>query len=138
MGGDGDREAPLVEMLAGSGFAVTRDSRIAFDAVLHFGGGTMLEPLTVEAGDVRIDLITRQVKRSGRRIALSPREFDIIACLARRRGAAVGRPALLAEIWGYRFDPGTNLIAVHVSRLRAKLGSAIIETVGSGYRLAAA
>lgn len=92
--------------------------------------------LVLSAGDLVIDLVARTVTRGGRLVPLHPREFAVLACLARHRGAAVSRADLYAEVWGRRFDPGTNVIAVTVSRLRARLGTAAaIRTVAGGYAL---
>lgn len=94
-----------------------------------------------EAGGLVIDRIERRVWRDGREIFLLPREFALLMCLARNHGCVLGRRALLAAVWKLRFDPGTNVVDVHISRLRAKLdrgfGHPLIETVkGVGYRLA--
>jgi DNA-binding response OmpR family regulator len=72
-------------------------------------------------------------------VALSPREFSLLACFARHPGEALSRDRLLAEAWGYEHDPGTNVVDVYVGYLRRKLGDPkAIETVRStGYRLAA-
>jgi two-component system OmpR family response regulator len=72
-------------------------------------------------GDLRIDCIARSVTRAGRPIALLPREYALLLYLAHRHGRCVSRAELLAQIWRLRFDPGTNVVQVHVSRLRAKL-----------------
>lgn len=89
------------------------------------GGAVILhDDLVVEAGD--------------RRVALSPREFGLLGCLLQHAGSVVGRPVLLEQVFGYTFDPGTNVIDVHVSHLRRKLvGFPVqIETVrGAGFRL---
>lgn len=90
--------------------------------------------------DLEIDLLTRQVTRGGRVIDLQPREFHLLEFLLRHRGQIVTRAMLLADVWDCHFDPGTNVIDVHVSRLRKKLdeGGAVhlLQTVrGAGYRL---
>ena len=74
----------------------------------------------------------------GRAVPLSPREHALLALLMRRRGEVIGRPEILREVFGYDFDPGTNLVDVHVANLRRKVGGEAtrIETVrGVGYRL---
>ena len=99
----------------------------------HMPGETRL-------GDLRIDRIHREVTRGGRPIPLVPREFALLLHLAERRGEFVSRGELLEQVWGLRFDPGTNVVAVHVSKLRAKLDRdfavpMIRSAKGLGYRL---
>lgn len=94
-------------------------------------------------GELVIDRLTRRVTRAGRRLYLLPREYLLLEHLARHVGQPVPRAALLLAVWGLPFDPGTNVVAVHVSRLRAKLdrgfAAAMLHTEkGIGYRLAAA
>jgi two-component system OmpR family response regulator len=78
-----------------------------------------LEPL--EYGDVRMDLARRTVERNGKHVDLSPREYDLLYTLIRAKGAIVSREELLREVWKIEFDPGTNLIDVHLGRLRRKV-----------------
>ncbi|OYU16222.1 MAG: DNA-binding response regulator [Alphaproteobacteria bacterium PA4] len=90
--------------------------------------------------DLEVELLSRTVTRSGRRIELQPREFRLLEFLLRHAGQVVTRTMLLESVWDYHFDPGTNVIDVHVSRLRKKLddGGAkpLLHTVrGAGYRL---
>ena len=92
----------------------------------------------LKAGDLEIDLLTRVVTRSGQKVELQPREFKLLECLMRNSGRVVTRTMLLETVWNFHFDPKTNIVETHVSRLRAKLGSSVdqelIETVrGSGY-----
>ena len=92
--------------------------------------------------DLEVDLLTRRVTRAGERIELQPREFSLLEFLLRHQGQVVTRTMLLERVWDYHFDPGTNVIDVHVSRLRKKLddGSqkSLLHTVrGAGYRLGA-
>ena len=94
----------------------------------------------ITIGDLVIDPLARLVWRSGRRIELTNREFRIIEYLARHAGRVVTRSMLLEHVWDYHFDPQTNIIDQHVSRLRQKLhrdgATALIETVrGAGYCL---
>ncbi|UKK86045.1 response regulator transcription factor [Sphingopyxis sp. BSN-002] len=72
-------------------------------------------------GELRIDLIDRRVERAGRLIRMPLREFDLLANLARVPGRPVSRAALLKAVWRIDFDPGTNRVEVHMSRLRAKI-----------------
>jgi two-component system OmpR family response regulator len=91
-------------------------------------------------GDLVIDPVARIVSRGGRRIELTNREFRILEYLARNAGRVVTRSMLLEHVWDYSFDPQTNIIDQHVSRLRQKLdrigGEPLIETVrGAGYSI---
>lgn len=91
-------------------------------------------------GELELDLLARRVTWAGKRIDLQPREFRLLEYLVRHRGQVVTRSMLLEGVWDYHFDPGTNVIDVHVSRLRKKLdeGGAgnIVQTVrGTGYRV---
>jgi two-component system, OmpR family, response regulator len=98
-------------------------------------------PETVlEIGDLRMDLLRREVHRAGRRIDLQPREFQLLEFLMRHAGQVVTRTMLLEGVWDYHFDPQTNVIDVHVSRLRSKIdrdfAKPLLHTVrGVGYRL---
>ncbi|MEM1104363.1 MAG: response regulator transcription factor [Pseudomonadota bacterium] len=92
--------------------------------------------------DLELDLLTRAVRRGGQRIDLQPREFKLLSYLLRHAGRIVTRAMLLENVWGYHFDPQTNVIDVHISRLRSKIDKGfdtpLLETVrGSGYRLRA-
>ena len=86
---------------------------------------TRVEPLSV--GAISIDPLHRRALHAGELLNLTPKEFDLLLCLASRRGEVLTRKVLLDVVWGYRFDPGTNLVDVHVTRLRRKL-----EGVGAG------
>ena len=84
-------------------------------------------PLRV--ADLTIDRTRRSVQRNGRTVDLSPREFDLLIALARHPHAVLTRDKLLADVWGIAFDPGTNVVDVHIARLRRKLGEpALIHT----------
>jgi two-component system, OmpR family, response regulator len=101
------------------------------------------EDTLLQVGDLQIDLLKRRAKRGTRLIDLKPREFSLVEFLARNAGRVVTRTMLLEQVWDYHFDPGTNVIDVHISRLRRKLEtdaeSPILHTVrGAGYRLEAA
>ena len=72
-------------------------------------------------GDVTIDVVGHTVSRGGRVVALTPLEFDLLVCLARRPGQVFTREVLLQEVWGYRHAADTRLVNVHVQRLRAKI-----------------
>jgi two-component system OmpR family response regulator len=94
-------------------------------------------------GDLEMDLLTRSVTRAGRTIDLLPREFRLLEYLMRHAGHIVTRTMLLEKVWDHHFDPQTNVIDVHVSRLRQKLdkgfATPLLHTVrGAGYTLRAA
>jgi len=91
-------------------------------------------------GDLEMDLLSRTVRRRGQKIELQPREFRLLEFLMRHAGQVVTRTMLLEGVWDYHFDPQTNVIDVHVSRLRQKIDkpfdAALIRTVRSaGYML---
>ncbi|HUC16653.1 MAG TPA: response regulator transcription factor [Acetobacteraceae bacterium] len=91
-------------------------------------------------GDLEMDLLSRSVRRSGQKIDLQPREFLLLEYLMRHAGQVVTRTMLLEGVWDYHFDPQTNVIDVHVSRLRQKVDkpfpTALIHTVrNAGYML---
>jgi two-component system OmpR family response regulator len=95
---------------------------------------------TLKAGDLEMNLLTRKVTRDGKKIDLQPREFRLLEYLMRHAGQVVTRTMLLEKVWDYNFDPQTNVIDVHVSRLRAKIDKdfpePLLQTVrGAGYRL---
>jgi two-component system, OmpR family, response regulator len=97
-------------------------------------------PTRLDHGGLALDLIQREVRYEGRLVALQPREFRLLTALVRNAGRIVTRTMLLETVWGFHFDPQTNLVETHMSRLRAKLGvSGVKETIetvrGAGYRL---
>lgn len=99
---------------------------------------TAAEPARLIAGDIELDLHRRTVLRAGRRIALQPREFTLLAELMRHPGRIMTRTMLLERVWDFDFDPKTNIVETHLSRLRSKLNAGFdsdpIETVrGAGY-----
>lgn len=88
------------------------------------------------AGDVRMDLMTRRVTMGDMEIDLTAREFALLETLLRHVDQVLSREQLLSQVWGYSFDPTTNVVNVYVNSLRKKLGAEVIETVrGVGYRL---
>lgn len=95
--------------------------------------------IPIEAGDVRLDLNRRQVFRADKEVDVSPREFDLLLALTRAEGQVLSRSDLLRNVWGMEGEPSTNLVDVHIGRLRRKLdafGPELIKTVrGQGYRL---
>jgi two-component system, OmpR family, response regulator len=92
----------------------------------------------LDAGGVRLDLQRRQLRFEDRVIALSQREFILLSHLMRHAGEVCPRDQLLAEVWGYSFDPGSNVVDVCVRRLRSKLENELIETIRNvGYSFVA-
>lgn len=92
----------------------------------------------IDLGPLRVDRLARKVQVDGEAIELTAKEYALLLHLAHRPDRVVSRSELLAQVWGTSFDPGSNLVDVHVSRLREKLGAAswMIETQrGVGYRL---
>lgn len=101
------------------------------------------QPATrLHIGDLEIDLLSRTVTRAGKKILLQPREFKLLEYLVRNAGHVVTRTMLLENVWDYHFDPQTNVIDVHISRLRAKIDKEfdkpLLHTVrGAGYTIRA-
>lgn len=96
------------------------------------------DPNRLEVDGVVLDLRTRRVTVDDREIELSAREFVLAETLVRHRGAVLSREQLLSQVWGYDFDPGSNVVDVYVGYLRRKFGRDRIETVrGVGYRFVA-
>ena len=94
----------------------------------------------LETASLKMDLVNRKVTRGETEIDLKPREFRLLEFLLRHAGEVVTRTMLLEHVWDYHFDPQTNVIDVHISRLRNKLdkdfSNQLLETVrGAGYRL---
>jgi len=111
------------------------------EALLRRGGGEA--PVTrLRVGDLELDLLRREVSRAGRAIQLQPRELRLLEYLMRHAGQVVTRTMLLEQVWDYHFDPQTNVIDVHISRLRGKIDrdfdTPLLHTVrGAGYMLRA-
>jgi len=108
------------------------------------GARKLLDPkdAKLKAMDLEMDLMTRTVTRGGKPIVLQPREFKLLEYLVRHAGHIVTRTMLLENVWDYHFDPQTNVIDVHVSRLRGKLDKGfaqpLLQTVrGAGYMIRA-
>lgn len=111
------------------------------EALLRRPAEARAEETRLVCGDLELDLIARTAQRGPRRIELLPREFQMLEYMMRRKGRVVTRTMLLEGVWDYRFDPKTNVIDVHISRLRKKVDAegetALIRTVrGSGYTIA--
>jgi len=107
------------------------------EALMRRGVGETPET-KLRVGDLEMNLLTREVTRAGRHIHIQPREFRLLEYLMRHEGQVVTRTMLLENVWDYHFDPQTNVIDVHVSRLRAKIDKEfdepLLQTVrGAGY-----
>jgi two-component system, OmpR family, response regulator len=102
--------------------------------------GTPQPTTTWRVDDLELDLLARVARRSGRTIELAPAEFRLLAFLMEHAGTVLSRSLIFEAVWGYRFDPGTNIIEVHITRLRQKLTLPgelpLIHTVrNEGYRI---
>jgi DNA-binding response OmpR family regulator len=94
---------------------------------------------TLTGGDVEVDLITREVRRAGSPVRLSTTEFELLSYLLRNSGRVLSREQILRAVWGYEYDPGTNVVDVYVGYLRRKLRQAddkdpIVTVRSVGYR----
>jgi len=97
-----------------------------------------VEQTVLRAGEIMLDLRTRRATSEGRTVDLTAREFTMLEVLIRHPDHVLSREQLLSHVWGYDYDPGSNVVDVYIGYLRKKLGSDTIETVrGMGYRLAA-
>jgi two-component system, OmpR family, response regulator len=108
-------------------------------ALLRRSGGAS-EPTRLTVGDLTLDLLSRRVERGGTPLDLRPREFALLQYLMRHPGRVLSKTMILSHVWGYSFDPGTNVVDVLVSRLRDKVDEGfdtkLIHTVrGAGYVL---
>jgi two-component system OmpR family response regulator len=109
------------------------------DALLRRGQGASAEAV-LSVGDLRLEPLSRKVTRAGQAIPLQPREFALLEFLMRHAGQVVTRTMLLENVWDYHFDPQTNVIDVHISKLRQKIDAPfdrpLLHTLrGAGYRL---
>ncbi|MDY0267467.1 winged helix-turn-helix domain-containing protein [Trichloromonas sp.] len=112
------------------------------EALIRRGEGEQAPRTLLKVADLEMDLLTRTVRRAGRNIELQPREFRLLEYLLRHSGQVVTRTMLLENVWDYHFDPQTNVIDVHISRLRSKIDKdfegPLLHTVrGAGYVLRA-
>lgn len=123
----------FAELIARVHALLRRDQRVA---------AAEAQPARLVVGDLEIDLLARTVARQGRPLPIGGREFNLLEFLARNAGQVVTRTMMLEKIWNYHFDPGSNVVDVHISRLRRKLeegfATPILHTVrGAGYKLSA-
>jgi len=94
------------------------------------------EQSRLEAGGITLDIRTREAKVDGGQVTLTAREFTLLETFLRHAGQMLSREQLLSHVWGYDYDPGSNVVDVYIGYLRRKLGEDSIETVrGMGYRL---
>ena len=110
------------------------------DSIARRGQAGASQPTLLRVGDLELDLLSREARRGGKRIELLPREFRLLEYLMRQADRVVTRTMLLEAVWDYHFDPQTNVIDVHISRLRQKIDAGfpkpLLHTVrGAGYRL---
>jgi two-component system, OmpR family, response regulator len=103
----------------------------------------MVAATSLSAGDLEMDLLARTVTRAGKRIDLLAQEFKILEYLLRHAGQVVTRTMLLEKVWDFHFDPKTNIVETHISRLRSKIDKGfdkpLLHTVrGAGYVIRAA
>ncbi len=113
------------------------------EALLRRGSGQAAADTKLRVADLELDLLARAASRAGKAIDLKPREFRLLEYMMRHAGQVVTRTMLLEGVWDYHFDPQTNVIDVHMSRLRQKIdkgfASPLLQTVrGAGYSLRAA
>ena len=106
------------------------------------GGAGQPQQSILRCGDLELDRLARQVRRGARKIPMQPREFRLLEYLMLHMDEVVTRTMLLEAVWDYHFDPGTNVIDVHISRLRRKIDdgepTAVLRTVrGAGYMISA-
>ena len=102
---------------------------------LRLREGVAAEPSVLLAGGITLDLRSRRASVGDRVVELTAREFALMEVFLRHSGQVLSREQLLSHVWGYDFDPGSNVVDVYVRYLRRKLGDGVIETVrGMGYR----
>jgi two-component system, OmpR family, response regulator len=103
-------------------------------ALLRRTGGE--RPTVLVAGDIELDPATRTCRQKGEPVMLTSRELSVLEYLIRRAGEVVSKGDILSHVWDFAYEGGENVVEVHVSALRRKLGTAVVETVrGGGYRV---
>lgn len=131
-----DDNAIIAALDAGADDAVAAFSA---PAVIAARIARLVQPLHFRVGPLTIDLVARRAMRDGRVLELLPREYAVLCHLAQHADRTVSRSQLHHAVWGRDFDPGTNVIEVHISRVRARLDHAaapmLLTERGRGYRL---
>jgi len=141
----GDVDARVEGLRAGGDDYLTKPFAFSellarLDALLRRGRQSPAAETTLRVADLELDKLTRTVKRGGHVIALQPREYRLLEYLMNNAGRVVTRTMLLEQVWDYHFDPQTNVIDVHISRLRGKIDKGfeqpLLQTVrGAGYMI---
>ena len=141
----GDVDARVEGLRAGGDDYLTKPFAFSellarLDALLRRAQQSATVETTLRVADLELDQLTRTVKRAGQAITLQPREYRLLEYLMQNAGRAVTRTMLLEQLWDYHFDPQTNVIDVHISRLRGKIDKnfepALLQTVrGAGYMI---
>lgn len=141
----GDVDARVVGLRAGGDDYLTKPFAFSellarIEALIRRSGAGDSQTTALRAGPLEMDLLARSVKRDGQLIELQPREFRLLEYLMRHSGQVVTRTMLLENVWDYNFDPQTNVIDVHISRLRGKIDKhfdqPLLHTIrGAGYVL---
>ena len=141
----GDVDARVEGLRAGGDDYLTKPFAFSellarLDALLRRARQTPAAETTLRIADLEIDQLTRTVKRGGHAITLQPREYRLLEYLMSNAGRVVTRTMLLEQVWDYHFDPQTNVIDVHISRLRGKIDKnfeqVLLQTVrGAGYMI---
>jgi len=130
LGGATRESALIAAALAGNGFVIA-EAGTPFDLRLTVGEGYSQR---IARDDLTLDPARREVAWGDRSARLTSIECALLATLMRAE-VPLGKDALLDTVWGYAFDPGTNVVAVHISRLRSKIGADRIVYTRNGYRL---
>ena len=141
----GDVDARVEGLRAGGDDYLTKPFAFSellarLDALLRRARQAPAAETTLRVADLELDQLTRTVKRGGSIIALQPREYRLLEYLMDNAGRVVTRTMLLEQVWDYHFDPQTNVIDVHISRLRGKIdknfAQPLLQTVrGAGYMI---
>jgi two-component system OmpR family response regulator len=141
----GDVDARVEGLRAGGDDYLTKPFAFSellarLDALLRRVRQAPAADTTLQVADLELDQLTRTVKRGGNTIALQPREYRLLEYLMNNAGRVITRTMLLEQVWDYHFDPQTNVIDVHISRLRGKIDrnfdQPLLQTVrGAGYMI---
>ena len=138
-----DEEDKLLGYELGADDYVTKPFSLAvlyakITALINRSRGSVLSGDTLMAGEIAVQLSRQRVTVSGREVSLTPKEYSLLVCLMRNRGAVLSREQLLVKCWGYDYDGEARAVDTHIRRLREKLGGAaeyIKTVIKSGYKL---